>query len=110
MVENYVNHLKNSTIIAGENYPHQVLIIQPFAKNKNWQYWEFAFYIPDENPFQGIKSYLERLHDFLSEQIKNKKTKKKNEPSKIPFLKYYAQILSRLDMFITKVNTIFLNL
>ena len=77
MGENYVNHLKNSTIIAGENYPHQVLIIQPFAKNKNWQYWDFAFYIPGENALNGLKSYLERLDDFLTEQIKNKKNEEK---------------------------------
>ncbi len=72
MGEDYVNHLKNSIIIAGHNYPHQVLIIQPFAESKEWKYWEFASYIPGENEFDGIEKYLERLNDFLSEQIKNK--------------------------------------
>ena len=72
MGEDYTDHLKNSIVIAGENYLHQVLIIQPFGENKEWQYWEFASYIPSENILKSIKSYLERLDDFLIEQLKNK--------------------------------------
>lgn len=72
MGEDYTNDLKNSIIIAGINYCHNVLLIQPYGKHKKWRYWEFASYIPGETPFKGIYNYLERLVDFLSDQNKNK--------------------------------------
>jgi hypothetical protein len=71
MGEDYVNDLNNSIIIAGITYPHSVLIIQPYGEHKEWRYWEFASYIPGENEFQGLESYLTRLVDFLKEQIIN---------------------------------------
>lgn len=52
--------LNNSIIIAGLNYWHNVLIIQPYGKHKTWRYWEFASYILGETPFEGIEKYLER--------------------------------------------------
>ncbi len=74
----YVENLKYSIIIAGQNHPHQVFIIAPHGKHEEWQYWEFAHYIPGENIFEGIEKYLERLNDFLEDQIKNKsETEKK---------------------------------
>lgn len=72
MGEAYVNDLKNSIIIAGVNHVHNILIIQPYGKYKKWRYWEFAHYIPGENEFKGIENYLERLDNFLKEQVKNK--------------------------------------
>lgn len=72
MGEAYVNNLKNSIIIAGINYCHSVLIIQPYGEHKEWRYWEFASYTPGETPFEGIEKYLERLDDFLTDQNKNK--------------------------------------
>lgn len=72
MGEVYTNDLTNSIIIAGINYVHMVLIIQPCGDNKEWRYWEFAHYIPGETPFESIEKYLERLDDFLTEQNKNK--------------------------------------
>lgn len=72
MGEAYTNDLKNSIIIAGINYVHMVLIIQPYDSNKEWRYWEFAHYVPGETPFHSISNYLERLDDFLSDQNKNK--------------------------------------
>jgi hypothetical protein len=72
MGEAYVNDLKNSIIIAGIGYVHNVLIIQPYGEHTEWRYWEFASYIPGETPFNGIEKYLERLLDFLTDQNKNK--------------------------------------
>jgi cell wall assembly regulator SMI1 len=72
MGEEYVKTLSNSIVIAGANHPHMVLIIQPNEKHKKWRYWEFAHFIPGENEFLGIEKYLDRLNDFLEEQIKNK--------------------------------------
>jgi hypothetical protein len=74
MGEDYVEALKNSIVIAGTNHPHMVLIIQPYGRRKKWRYWEFAGYIPGENEFFGIEKYLDRLNDFLIDQIKNKET------------------------------------
>lgn len=72
MGEAYVNDMKNSIIIAGLNYCHSVLIIQPYGEHKEWRYWEFASYNPGESPFAGIEKYLERLCDFLKDQNRNK--------------------------------------
>lgn len=72
MGEEYVADLTNSIIIAGLNYCHNVLIIQPYGIHKTWRYWEFASYIPGETPFAGIKKYLERLIDFMTDQNINK--------------------------------------
>jgi hypothetical protein len=72
MGEEYVETLKNCILISGIDYPHQVFIIQPYGKYQEWRYWEFAAYIPGENAFAGIEQYLERLNDFLLDQIKNK--------------------------------------
>jgi hypothetical protein len=74
MGEDYIEALNNSIVIAGVNHPHMVLIIQPYGRFKKWRYWEFAGYIPGENEFYGIEKYLDRLNDFLVDQIKNKDT------------------------------------
>jgi hypothetical protein len=74
MGEDYVEALNNSIVIAGANHPHMVLIIQPYGRREKWRYWEFAGYIPGENEFFGIEKYLDRLNDFLVDQIKNKDT------------------------------------
>ena len=76
MPESYLLDLKNAIIISGINYVHKVLIIQPYGEFKDWKYWEFASYIPGENVFDGITNYLEKLNDFLIEQLKNKNEKK----------------------------------
>jgi hypothetical protein len=72
--DDLTNNLNNSIVIAGLNHVHQILIIQPYGKNSAWQYWEFASYIPGESPFNGIEQYLERIDDFLIDQVKNKET------------------------------------
>ncbi len=72
MPERYLEDLRNVIIISGINDAHQVFIIQPYGEYTSWRYWEFAFYFPGERVIDGIKSYLERLDDFLSEQIINK--------------------------------------
>jgi SMI1 / KNR4 family (SUKH-1) len=72
ITEDLTNDLSNSIIIAGIMYPHCVLLIQPYGRHEVWRYWEFANYLPGEIPFQGIEKYLERLHDFVSEQNINK--------------------------------------
>jgi hypothetical protein len=72
ITDELTNGLTNSIIIAGIMYPHCVLIIPPYGEYKEWQYWEFANYVPGETPFRGIEKYLERLIDFLTEQNKNK--------------------------------------
>jgi cell wall assembly regulator SMI1 len=72
MGEAYVNDLRNSIVIAGLNHVHQILIIQPYGEQKEWRYWEFASYIPGETAFGGMEKYLERIDDFLKEQVKNK--------------------------------------
>jgi SMI1 / KNR4 family (SUKH-1) len=72
MGEAYRNDLENSIVIAGIDYVHMVLIIQPYSDYKEWRYWEFAHYIPGETPFRGIEKYLERLIDFIIDQNKNK--------------------------------------
>jgi hypothetical protein len=68
MGKDYVNDLSNSIIISGIGYVHNVLLIQPYGNHKEWRYWEFASYIPGESPFQGLKEYLQRLLDFLTDQ------------------------------------------
>jgi hypothetical protein len=72
MGEAYIEALNNSIVIAGANHPHSVLIIQPYGASKKWRYWEFAHYLPGENKFKGIEKYLERLNEFLEQQIKHK--------------------------------------
>ncbi len=72
MGEAYEANLNNSILLAGENHPHQILLIQPRGDKKDWQYWEFAAYIPGENSFKGIENYLERIDDFLKNQIVEK--------------------------------------
>ncbi len=68
MGEAYVNDLKNSIIIAGINYCHNVLLIQPYGEHAAWRYWEFASYYPGQVQFEGIQKYLEKLVDFLMAQ------------------------------------------
>lgn len=68
MGEEYVEDLNNSIIIAGLEFPHSILIIQPFGKHEDWRYWEFASYVPGETPFGGIMEYLERINQFLSKE------------------------------------------
>jgi hypothetical protein len=70
MGEDYLSDLKNSILIAGINHVHQVLLIQPHGKFGQWRYWEFATYIPGENEFNDIATYLDRINDFLADQIK----------------------------------------
>jgi hypothetical protein len=72
MGKEYMENLTNSIVISGANHPHMVLIIQPYGSSNKWRYWEFAHYIPGENVFEGIEKYLDRLNDFLKDQIKNK--------------------------------------
>jgi SMI1 / KNR4 family (SUKH-1) len=70
MGEDYLNNLKNSILIAGPEHVHQILLIQPYGKCPKWRYWEFATYIPGENEFNDIAAYLNRVNDFLADQIK----------------------------------------
>jgi SMI1 / KNR4 family (SUKH-1) len=70
MGEEYLNDLKNSILIAGLEHVHQILLIQPYGKCPRWRYWEFATYIPGENEFNDIATYLDRVNDFLADQIK----------------------------------------
>jgi SMI1 / KNR4 family (SUKH-1) len=72
MGEAYVNDLKNSIIIAGINYCHSILLIQPYGEHTTWRYWDFASYYPGEHVIEGIQKYLEELIKFLSEQNKDK--------------------------------------
>jgi SMI1 / KNR4 family (SUKH-1) len=72
MGEAYVNDLKNSIIIAGINYCHSILLIQPYGEHAAWRYWEFASYFPGVHVIEGIEKYLEELNDFLTEHNKNK--------------------------------------
>jgi cell wall assembly regulator SMI1 len=71
MGESYVNDLKNSIIISGVNQAHQIFIIQPYAENKEWRYWEFAHFYPGERPFDGIVKYLEDKNAFLRDMLEN---------------------------------------
>jgi SMI1 / KNR4 family (SUKH-1) len=71
MGEAYVNDLKNSIIIAGINYCHSILLIQPYGEHTAWRYWDFASYYPGEHVIEGIQKYLEELINFLSEQNKD---------------------------------------
>jgi SMI1 / KNR4 family (SUKH-1) len=72
MGEDYLNNLKNSILIAGINHVHQILLIQPHGKLAQWRYWEFATYIPGESEFKDMATYLDRINDFLADQIKQK--------------------------------------
>jgi SMI1 / KNR4 family (SUKH-1) len=72
MGEAYVADLTNSILIAGLNHAHQILIIQPCDENTTWKYWEFASYLPGESAFNGIEKYLDRIDNFLKDQVKNK--------------------------------------
>ncbi len=70
MGEDYLNDLKNSILIAGVEHVHQILLIQPHGKFRKWRYWEFATYIPGANEFNDIATFLDRVNDFLIDQIK----------------------------------------
>jgi SMI1 / KNR4 family (SUKH-1) len=72
MGEDYVNDLNNSIIIAGVEYVHSVLLIQPYGKHTEWRYWEFASYFPGEHPFKDMNAYLTRLVDIFDDQIQDK--------------------------------------
>ena len=73
MPESYLEDLRNVIIISGIHDTHQIFIIQPYGENTAWRYWEFALYILGEYIHNSINNYLEKLNDFLTEQIKNKK-------------------------------------
>jgi hypothetical protein len=62
--------LERAIVIAGLGQDLQILLIPPNSKSKKWRYWEFAHYIPGESEFSKLESYLERVEEFLSEQIK----------------------------------------
>jgi SMI1 / KNR4 family (SUKH-1) len=74
MGKEYIENLENSILVAGIDHCHRILLIQPFGKNKDWQYWEFASYIPGESAFNGIESYLDRINTFLEDQLENKES------------------------------------
>jgi hypothetical protein len=83
MGEDYLDNLKNSILIAGLNHVHQILLIRPYGKFEKWRYWEFATYLPGANEFTNIEMYLERVHEFLIDQIKWKAESEANDTTSI---------------------------
>lgn len=64
-----VSDLERAIMIAGLEDEQQFLIIPPTNGQDKWKYWKFAMWIPGEEEYQNLKSYLEGVIEFLTEQI-----------------------------------------
>jgi hypothetical protein len=68
-----VSDLERAIMIAGLEDEQQFLIIPPTNGQDKWKYWKFAMWIPGEEEYQNLKSYLEGVIEFLTEQIQENK-------------------------------------
>lgn len=68
-----VSDLERAIMIAGLEDEQQFLIIPPTNGQNKWKYWKFAMWIPGEEEYQDLKSYLDSVIEFLTEQIQENK-------------------------------------
>ncbi|RKD92868.1 SMI1/KNR4 family protein [Mangrovibacterium diazotrophicum] len=68
-----VSDLERAIMIAGLEDEQQFLIVPPTNGQNKWKYWKFAMWIPGEEEYQDLKSYLEGVIEFLNEQIQENK-------------------------------------
>jgi len=52
---------RRSILIAGEHEEQQFLLVPPRGKQKEWQYWFFANWMPGIRPYQSLRFYLESV-------------------------------------------------
>lgn len=64
-----VCELEKAIIIAGLEEEQQFLLIPPSDGKNEWKYWKFAMWIPGEEEYKNLKSYFERVIEFLNGQI-----------------------------------------
>ena len=68
-----VSELERAIMIAGHEDEQQFLIIPPINGQDKWKYWKFAMWIPGDIEYHDLKSYLENVIEFLTEQIQKNK-------------------------------------
>lgn len=68
-----VSDLERAIMVAGLEDEQQFLIIPPTNGQNKWKYWKFAMWIPGEEEYEDLKSYLEGVIEFLTEQIQENK-------------------------------------
>jgi hypothetical protein len=79
----YGRILANSILIGGLDQEQQVLLVPPNKKNKNWQCWLFASWIPGEQQFNSFTDYLSSEISQLKNEVGNSK-----EPLPKPIIDY----------------------
>lgn len=68
--EDTIPELELSILIAGKHEEQQFLLIPPNRRAIEWKYWKFANWIPGEEEFDGIKSYLKDVISSLTKEEK----------------------------------------
>lgn len=68
-LDDVVSDLERAIMIAGLEDEQQFLIIPPSIGQSKWKYWKFAMWIPGEEEYNDLKSYLSGVIDLLTEQI-----------------------------------------
>jgi hypothetical protein len=68
-LEDVVGELEKAIIVAGFEEEQQFLIIPPSDGQQKWKYWKFAMWIPGNEEHKDLKSYFERVIEFLNRQI-----------------------------------------
>jgi hypothetical protein len=57
--------LKRAIVIAGMDDEQYFLIIPSELSDNTWQYWKFANWIPGEERYENLESYLQSVFDFM---------------------------------------------
>ena len=60
--------LSRSILIAGINEEQYFLLVPPFLKEDKWKYWKFANWIPEEEPYPDLQTYLRDVLKFMKDK------------------------------------------
>ena len=59
----------NCAILISEKFDDQYfLLIPPTNKNADWEYWEFANWIPGEEKYTNLQEYFNTIVEILQEE------------------------------------------
>jgi hypothetical protein len=73
------NKLKTAIKIGGFNEEQYFFLIPPCLENPNWEYWQFATWIPGETVYNSLIEYLESVLETTNRFVEDKKNKPSNK-------------------------------
>lgn len=66
------NDLTRSILIAGKDEEQQFLLVPPILEQREWKYWKYANWIPGEEEYSDLKTYLQSVLDFIDDSLEEK--------------------------------------